>query len=433
MSLRRRLALTMIALIVAGCVALGTISIFIVDRTLRVEIDDRLATLASTEAQVVDDDAGRAVVDADDVAQMNAMRHPDEHVAIVDRHGRLIFGESPPGSEAPQMRLTKLRILHPKNGKLDDLGTIDVWESADLLESFRRTSILTFCTVTFVLAVIAGLLSRRFADAILNPVNRVARLAERIESHDLSARLGSHGSDELGRLCASFDRMLERLEESFDKERRFVADASHELRAPLAVVRAETDLALRRERTPADYRSALESIDRETLRLESLVDQLLGSMRETALLGDEVVNLSQTLSGLVERMRSASYAIHLAQTGGEALVRGHAQSIERAFTAILHNAVTHGGGHIEILVSAAGELVRVDIVDGGTGFCDEALAHATERFWRGDTARSRGGTGLGLAIARVLVEVNGGELRLANTQHAGAAVSLLFPRAVASG
>jgi signal transduction histidine kinase len=431
MSLRRRLAFTLIALIVAGCIALASISLTVIDRTLRAEIDERLATIAYGEAQIVDDDRGAAVVDADDVAQMNALHHPDEHVAVIDRRGHLIFGELvPSGPAAANLRFDRIAILHPKKGRIDNLGTLVVWQSDSWIDSVRRTSVLTFAAVTIAVALFAGFFSRRFADAILNPIDRVAELAERIEGNDLSERLGRHSPDELGRLCASFDRMLERLQASFETERRFVTDASHELRAPLAVVRAETDLALRRDRSGDEYRSALESIDRETARLESLVDQLLGTMRESTVVGDEIVDVGAMLAVLAERMRSATEGIHLAQTGGDALVRGHAQSIERAFTAVLHNALTHGGGgHIEILVTSSDQVVRIDIVDDGTGFCEEALAHATERFWRGDTARTRGGTGLGLAIARVLVEVHGGELRLTNTQHAGAATSLLLPRA----
>jgi len=428
-SLRRRLALTMVALIVAGCVALSSISLAIVNRSLRIEVNENLATIARAEAQIVDDNRGMAAVDADDVAQMNGLHHPDEHVGVIDRDGRLIFGEPvPSGAAATHLQIVRIPILHPKNGKVDDLGTLAVWQSDEWIDSVWRTSLLTFAGVGLALAILAGLFSRWFARAILDPVERVASLAERIESHDLSQRLGEHGPDELGRLCASFDRMLERLQQTFETERRFVADASHELRTPLAVVRAETDLALRRERSRDEYRCALESIDRETTRLESLVDQLLGTMRETAVV-EESVDIGALVEELAARVRCASTEVHASKVGGEGIVRGHARSIERAISAVLHNAITHGGGgHIEILLSSTVDAVRVDIVDDGQGFGAEALAHATERFWRGDTARSRAGTGLGLSIARVLVEAHGGQVLLTNTQHAGAAVSLLFPR-----
>lgn len=429
MSLRRRLALTMIALIVAGCIAFGAISLAIVNRSLRAGVVERLATIANAEAQIVDDNNGTALVDADDVSQMNDLHHADEHVAVIDHRGRLVFGELvPTGDAAANMQFARIPILHPKRGKIDNLGTLVVWQSDRWIDAVWRTSLFTFIGVTVALAILAGLFSRWFARAILGPVERVASLAERIESRDLSQRLGEHGPDELGRLCASFDRMLERLEQTFESERRFVADASHELRTPLAVVRAETDLALRRERSGDEYRGALESIDRETNRLESLVDQLLGTMREAAQVGDEYVDVGTLAEELATRVRHASTEVRLAKTGGEAIVRGHAQSIERALTAVLHNAITHGGGgEISLCVRSESDWVRIDVKDDGPGFGSDALAHATERFWRADSARSRGGTGLGLSVARVLIEAHGGEVRLANAPDRGAVVSLLLP------
>jgi two-component system, OmpR family, sensor kinase len=154
---------------------------------------------------------------------------------------------------------------------------------------------------------------------------------------------------------------------------------------------------------------------------------LLGTMREAALVGAEVVDVGALVRELAARMQRASSAIRVSQSGSEPLVRGHAQSIERALTAVLHNALTHGDGHIDVDVRCANGTVCVDIVDRGSGFSDDALAHATERFWRADSARSRGGTGLGLSIARVLIEAHGGEIRLANERDRGAVVSLLLP------
>jgi signal transduction histidine kinase len=229
-------------------------------------------------------------------------------------------------------------------------------------------------------------------------------------------------------LCASFDRMLDRLQASFENERRFVADASHELRTPLAVVRAETDLALRRERDAVAYRDALRSIDRETTRLEGLLDDLLETMRERTMGLAEPLDVAALLGRVTERVRPATREVRLEVVGTTPVVRGHGESIERAATAVLHNAITHGGGgKIGVRVVAEPQWVRIEVKDDGPGFGSEALAHATERFWRADSARSRGGTGLGLSIARVLIEAHGGEVGLANAPGRGAIVSLLRP------
>jgi two-component system, OmpR family, sensor kinase len=308
------------------------------------------------------------------------------------------------------------------------------WESDRWIGDVIRASELTFIAVGLALIIVAALISRALAKAVLDPVGRIAGLAEQIEARDLSKRIGAHGKDELSRLCATFDRMLDRLEASFETERRFVADASHELRTPLAVVRAEADLALNRPRPANEYRSALRSIDREVTRLELLVDQLLDTMRDRAVMPNEAVDVATIVARVAERMRATTRDVRVALVGEPAVIRGHCESIERATTAVMHNAITHGGaGEIDVRVVRDLSWVRIEVADDGPGFADEALAHATERFWRADSARSRGGTGLGLSIARVLVEAHGGEVLLANGDERGAVVSLLLPADTAHG
>jgi signal transduction histidine kinase len=232
-------------------------------------------------------------------------------------------------------------------------------------------------------------------------------LNERIEGHELSGRLNADGNDELGRLCASFDRMLERLEAAFSRERRFVADASHELRAPLAVLRAETELALRRERSGDEYRAALASIAREGARLEELVNELLATARaEVDAREQQTLDTNELLSNLGDRVRAtaATRGIEIRiESNGVMLAQANRATLERALLAIAHNAIRYGrdDGTVRMRSLRDDGLVRIEIVDDGPGFTSDALAHATERFWRGDTARQRDGTGLGLAIARL--------------------------------
>lgn len=426
MSLRRRIALTLTALVAVTSIVLTGISLAVLDRTLRAEMDAKLMTLSLAVGQIVDDHGGVLSVDAGDIAQIGSLHGRDEHIAVFDRHGRLVYGESLPSAAARSgyrfARTTKLQRTPA------GLGTIVTWQNDRWIADVYRASLLTFTLVALALVLVAAFFSRTLADAMLGPVERIAALAERIEARDLSMRIDARGSDELARLCASFDRMLDRLEASFETERRFVADASHELRTPLAVVRAETDLALRRPREADEYRAALESIDRETNRLELLVDDLLDTMRDRAVVPHEPVNVAAVVGRVAERMRATAQDVHLSVLGDAPIVRGCGNSIERAATAVLHNAATHGGGgEIDVRVVASPAWVRIDVADDGPGFVHEALSHATERFWRADSARSRGGTGLGLSIARVLIEAHGGAVVLANRPDRGAVVSLLLP------
>ncbi len=425
MSLRRRIALTITALVAVTSVVFAGISLAVLDRTLRAEMDAKLMTLALAVGQIVDDHGGKLSVDAGDIAQIRSLHGSDEYVAVLDRAGRIVYGETPPAAaQRNGYRFARTtRLQRTTSG----LGTVLTWQNDRWIAEVQRASLFTFIIVGLVLVIVATIFSRALANAVLGPVDRMAALAEQIEARDLSKRIGARGHDELSRLCASFDRMLDRLEASFETERRFVADASHELRTPLAVARAETDLALRRPREAHEYLAALQSIDREVTRLELLVDDLLDTMRDRAIVPNEPVNVAAVVGRVAERMRAASRGVRVAVVGEAPVIRGHGESIERATTAVLHNAVTHGGGEIDVRVVADPPWVRIDVGDEGPGFADEALVHATERFWRADSARSRGGTGLGLSIARVLIEAHGGEVLLANRPERGAVVSLILP------
>jgi two-component system, OmpR family, sensor kinase len=426
MTMRRRMALTVTALVAVTSIVFATISVAVLDRTLRAELDAKLNTLALAVGEIADVHHRVLSVDARDAKQIARLHGPDEHVAVLDRYGRVVYGEALPSAAQSAgyhfARTTKIDMTTA------GYGTVVTWQNDRWIAEVRRVSLLTFTLVGFVLVVVAAFFSRALANAMLEPVERIAALAEQIEARELSKRIGASGQDELSRLCASFDRMLDRLEASFETERRFVADASHELRTPLAVVRAETDLALRRPRVAGEYRAAFESVDREVTRLELLVDDLLDTMRDRAIVPNDAVDVATLVGRVAERMRATAHDVNVAVLGEAPIVRGCGDSIERAATAVLHNAATHGGGgEIDVRVVADQAWVRIEVADDGPGFAHEALAHATERFWRADSARSRGGTGLGLSIARVLIEAHGGEVRLANRSDRGAVVSLLLP------
>ena len=252
-----------------------------------------------------------------------------------------------------------------------------------------------------LLIVLGAVASRRVAQRVLAPVGEIASLAERIEGDDLSLRLHADGRDELGRLCASFDRMLDRLQAAFARERRFVADASHELRAPLAVLRAETELALRRERTSDEYRAAFASIAREATRLQELVDELLAAARaevdarqqQTLDAGELLAHARRTRPSRRRRLRGMEVRV---ETDGIALAqanRGDARARAARRSCTTRSTYGRDDGVVYLRSARSNGVVRIEIADDGPGFTPDALAHATERFWRGDTSRPRGGSG----------------------------------------
>jgi two-component system OmpR family sensor kinase len=227
--------------------------------------------------------------------------------------------------------------------------------------------------------------------------------------------------------------MLDRLQHAFDRERRFTSDASHELRAPLSVIRAEADLALRKERTAAEYRAALETIASEADALEALTRDLLTVARADAgavAVPLTAIDLSAVAADAVARLAVLAHErgvrVHV-DAAPNALVRGERDGLERAVITVLHNAIKYASpnGTVGVRVMHNGDAVELCVSDDGRGFSAEALQRAFDRFWR--EARTLPGSGLGLAIAKATVERFGGTIAIANGAGSGGIVRVRFP------
>jgi signal transduction histidine kinase len=426
MSVRTRFTITVVTIVAVTVALFATLSIVALDRTLRSGLDARLHSDAQTIATAVDVHQGRISLDPSDLRALGSLQ-TDTPFAVEDREGKQIAGDAIPAAQrAAGLQFSSVSV---KRGDRT-FGTVTVWQSGSWIGDFDRNAAIVSIAVGALLIALGVVASRRVARRVLAPAGEIASLAERIEGYDLSSRLHADGNDELGRLCASFDRMLDRLQSAFSRERRFVADASHELRAPLAVLRAETELALRRERTGDEYRDALTSVAREAGRLEELIDELLAAARaEVDARQQQTVDASELVRTLGERVRPAAATRGMAvrvETPGAILARANRATLERAVLAVVHNAIEYGrdAGTVQLRTLRNARAVKIEIADDGPGFTKDALAHATERFWRGDAAHPRGGTGLGLAIARTIVEANRGTLQLANAAGGGAVVTI---------
>jgi signal transduction histidine kinase len=193
-------------------------------------------------------------------------------------------------------------------------------------------------------------------------------------------------------------------------------------------------LALRRPRDSEEYRRAIESVAIETQRLETLTDELLAAARsDVDARGRERLDAASVAAEVGERIRVAALERDICvvvDTGARMYVDAHRATLERALLAIAHNAIQHApnGGTVRLDVREAGGDINIAVRDDGPGFSHDALAHATERFWRENSARTRGGTGLGLTIADTLVNANGGRLGLNNSADGGAIVTIALHR-----
>ncbi|MGA7235144.1 MAG: ATP-binding protein, partial [Bryobacteraceae bacterium] len=259
---------------------------------------------------------------------------------------------------------------------------------------------------------------------------------------NLDARLEiGDAAAELTTLAASFNELLTRIDESFEGVRRFVADASHELRTPIAVIRGEADVALANDRSAAEYREALAIILDESRRLSVLVDDLLNLARADAgsvKLRTQPFYWNDLLGECCRSMQSLAAArrIHLAYRAApdvpDVPFDGDEELLRRMTLNLLDNAIryTPSGGRVSAELEARADGVLLRISDTGVGIPPEAAPHVFERFFRADKARSRenGGFGLGLAIVKWIAESHRGVVELASQPGAGSVFTVTLPR-----
>jgi heavy metal sensor kinase len=291
--------------------------------------------------------------------------------------------------------------------------------------------------LSLLLAVGAGLWLARRA---LRPVAALTEAANSIRPSDLGARLPTDFGvrDELSELAETFNAMLGRLEASVQRERRFTANAAHELLTPLATLRSEAEVALRRERAPDAYRQALEGVLTDADRMAASVRGLLQLAQSERLPEGAVARVD--LSALAEahaarfRARAAEAGVVLAvEPGEEVWVSGEARRLGEAVDNLLDNALkyTPSGGRVALSVGAEGEGAVLRVEDSGVGFPPEAADRLFDRFFRGDApeVQARPGSGLGLAIVRSIAEAHGGTVEAASEGPGqGAAFTLRLPR-----
>jgi heavy metal sensor kinase len=283
------------------------------------------------------------------------------------------------------------------------------------------------------------------AGRALAPVDRVTRLAREIGAGSLSRRLPvPRASDEIGRLVETLNDMIARLEASFEGMARFTADASHELRGPLATMRGAIDVALSRSRQPAEYRLALESVGEDVDRLRSITEDLLVLARADAgrlLLERSPVRLDVVAAEVVEGLAASAAARGVAlsvRRPSPVLVEGDERWLRRLAFNLVDNAIkfSDASGHarpmsVAVEVELADATARLSVSDSGCGIPEDALDRIFERFYRADDSRPRSipteGSGLGLPIAAWIAEAHGGALTARNRPEGGSLFLATLP------
>ncbi len=402
---RMRLSAAYVAIMLVGLLLFAAAAVFAIDRTQRSTLDARLATAARAAETFVDVSGGGIGIDADDRRQFLTVLGADTDGAVFDPRGNLLLSSAArvPAGITPQRRNAPVfydagsgdaivrAFSLPMLDRSERIGTVVIWRDSDWIGETDRNFTIALAAAALLIAALA-------------------LLAGNVVTHRA-------------------------LEDAFTRQRRFTADASHELRAPLAVIRAEADLALRKARDSAQYQNALETIASEADRMEVLIGDLLTAARaESGAVTRERVDVGAMLARVADRLAPAAAA-------KDAGIRVHAQpdcvivadphSLERALIAIGHNAVRYAPAHGTVVLQARGtdHSVEIAVQDDGPGFSGEALQHGLERFWREPGSAAGSGSGLGLAIARSVVAANEGDIALRNAPSGGAVVRLRFPAA----
>jgi two-component system OmpR family sensor kinase len=333
------------------------------------------------------------------------------YVERMSSHGRTFF----------------VAVAQSRHGQEEELGRV-------------RRAFYVAVPVALLLASLGGYFLARKS---LAPVVEMGERAAHINAENLGERLpvGNEHS-EVGRLARTFNELLARLDVSFEQQRRFMADASHELRTPVAIVCGESEVALSQAaRSSEEYRESLTILHDEGRRLTRIVEDLFTLARADAgqySLAPVTFYLDETAAECVRAVRSlaAQHGVSLAhQHGGEMPLRGDEGLVRRMILNLLDNAIkytpTGGEVRVELARELAGYAIRID--DTGAGVPEEARAHIFERFYRADRARSRnggagGGAGLGLSIASWIAEAHGGRITLERTDERGSTFLITLPR-----
>ena len=279
----------------------------------------------------------------------------------------------------------------------------------------------------------AWFLSRR----ILAPVEQMTGIAERISASNLSERIDqSRIKSELGRLAQVLNQMFGRLQASFERQARFTADASHELRTPTSVVLAQSELALAKQRSPEEYQEALGACYRAAKRMESLVDGLLTLARIDAgqlEIRHEPVDLRQVVENSVALLKPLAdqKQIELKCDLQTVQVTGDAERLGQVVANLVNNAITYNreGGQVRLHLVAEEHNAVLTVSDTGIGIGESDLPRVFERFYRVDKARTgnSGGIGLGLAICQEIVRSHGGMIDVASVVGEGTTFTVRLP------
>jgi two-component system OmpR family sensor kinase len=425
-------------------------------------IDDAILALAESEAAALQSDPAAAIhVHEGAPGGRPSFVRLDKFVQVIDLDGKVVARSATLGTArlpATARLLGRLRDGETVFVTATDVGEepvrmvtvpvsvggrrlgVQVGMSLDDAYAVLRAGRWLVLSISVVMLIGIGLTGALLARKALGPIDAIVRRARRIGESNLAERLPHPGTrDEIARLVETLNDMLGRLDRSFDAQRRFTADASHELRSPLSRLRAELEVTLRRSRTAGEYEETLRSCLDEVERLQALTEELLALARldareepertEALLVGDLVAD---AVAAVGSEAKSRGVTVELVPAPA-IMVQTAPAAARVALANVLHNAVkfSPAGGLAKTVVTVDRDETVVTVSDSGPGVALEEVPLIFERFYRGQASRASetAGVGLGLAIARALIERQGGRISVAGSGEQGAVFRIHLPRA----
>ena len=444
-TIRQRLTVS----VVAATAVMLTLLVLGFNLSLRSSLDGDVDRLLEARAQAalqsIDNEDGKIEVNegADDGAQDalvwvyadgKVVEHPQvggklDAVAasLADR------GEGEVDDPASDTRLYALPII--EGGKR--IGTV---VSGLSLEPYERTAdraAIASVVLALIMIVLITITTRMVVSRALKPVATMTEEAANWSEHDLDRRFNEGTpNDELTRLAATFDTMLDRMAFMVQHERNFSAELSHELRTPLAAISAEAEIALRKERGSIEYRESLRRISERSVELTRILETLLDVSRSeggstTGESADAGAVIREAIDGSSLLAEGYGIEVEAKDSGSTYRVQVGTETLRRIFAPVLENALTYASSKATVEVSKSNRVIEVTVADDGPGFEPEELEVAFEAGQRGSAPRNPSaptGTGLGLALARRLARANGGDVTIAHpAAGSGGVVTVSLP------
>jgi heavy metal sensor kinase len=434
-SVRTRLTLWYFLIVAAALVGFAVFALAVMRQSIYATVDEQLEDRAHAVQVLVARSGGEGLANA--VREHAELQSGSQLLQVSDGSGMFLYRSQAmermgvPAAKVNQQQIESaeynelpLRILSTTLTASGRQLTVQVAEPMDdYLEALERFRTAMFIGIPILLLVAAGggyWMSTR----ALRPVDQITRASRAINPQDLSRRVTvPQTGDELQRLAETLNQMLQRIESAVARITQFTADASHELRTPVALIRTRAEVTLAKPRNADQYRDALKEVLVESERTTALIENLMTLARADT--GSETLNFAKTnISEIAAEVCTQAQTLTAvkqlhwnATVPNTAIwVRGDADALRRLFLILIDNAVkyTLPAGSVSLDLQRNGTHAEIRVSDTGIGISDSDLPHIFERFYRADKARSRelGGTGLGLSIGSWIANAHGGEIKV---------------------